>query len=439
MNSIEHRLRDAYRGATDTVRPEAILQFDEPSVALGRPSAGQVRRSYRRLTMPLAAAAAFALVAALTAIVLPRVISGSAREHHGGHQQSPSAATGPAGRFLVQVSGKASNAGSDGFLTVRGVPEGTVVARIAPPEAGMYFAGLATGDGRHYVTALWRSGVCRTWLYQFQLNDAGQPSTLEPYRVSSVRQMLGPIAVSGDNLTFGYVGHPCRGRTTDLSVVRLVTMRTRFWTAPGRTLVLSLSLTSGGGTLAYSTGLIKFMPSDVYVLRSDAPPGQLARRSHVVARAAGYGVSDEINSAVITPDGSTVYFTTNPTGRASDNRWQLRAADLRTGHSRVIRRYTGFPGPLIADPSVYQAIVVISQLSPLPSPSPSGPTSAPSPSPSPSGRRTLLPEPPPTPSSTSPAGNYVRTPVALISLGTGRLTPLRGNGWPTLVNGIFAW
>jgi hypothetical protein len=75
------------------------------------------------------------------------------------------------------------------------------------------------------------------------------------------------------------------------------------------------------------------------------------------ASAAQFGSSAEIASAVINPDGSALYFTTNLTGarladEGSHETWQLRVADLATGQSRTVKSFAGFTGSVSADPSV---------------------------------------------------------------------------------------
>src|SRR5262249_2397229 len=110
--------------------------------------------------------------------------------------------------------------------------------------------------------------------------------------------------------------------------------------------------------------------------------------------------SDEINSAVITPDGSTMYFTTNRTGHGYDNGWQLRAADVSTGRLRVVGRYAGLPVFLTADPSVGRILEGIE----FP------PRTAPSPVPSASPTRSLAPS-----STASPAPSATRSPMPSVS------------------------
>ena len=410
--NIEDRLRDAYRGAAETVRPETIRPFGGRGGTAQASERGSARFALRRTLTPLAAAAAVALVAALTTVV-PHLIAGT----DSGQRSTHRAGAGPAGRFLVTADGRAGTT-----LTVRNIATGARVASIAAPEPGMVFSGLATGDGRRYVATLWRPGHCRTWLYKFQMSGAGHPSRLAPYALPTVARLVDRIAVSEDGTTLAYSGERCTGRTADLSVFSMRSMRSRQWSLPGRAPSGSVSLTRDGTKLAYSLGFTKSVPSAVYILPTDSGPGAAVAHSTLVAAAARFGASDEINSAVITPAGDLVYFTTNRTGLGSSDRWQLRAADLATGRLRVAGRYAGTPGFLAADPSVGRIIAAIelSPATPSPVSSPSrtrvkSPPSSGSPVPSPSRTRVRLPTPAPSPSrsrvkSPTPIGSPVPSP-----------------------------
>ena len=471
MITIEDRLRDAYRAAAETVRPDTIRQLGERAVTITRHRSRRSQRATSRMIIPLAAATAVALVAIALAVIIPQLLPGLRSDIGPGHRGSAS----PAGRFVVAVtgiSGKSAKFVNGGqALSVHNATTGASVATIAAPKRGMYFSGLATGDGRHYIAELWRTGRCRTWLYEFRLNAAGHPSRLAPFALPAVAQRLNLIAVSADNTTFAYSGATCVGNRTDLATVSLGSMRTTRWTMPGREAVGSLSLTADGSVLAYSTDLTKFMKSAAYVLPTSAHAGTAVERSKLVAAASRFGASDEINSAVITPDASTMYCTTNRTGRGYDNRWQLRAADVSTDRLRVVGRYAGLPVFLTADPSVGRILEDIEfppHTAPSPAPSPTrspAPSNTASPAPSPTGSpmpsvsgspvpspsRSPVPSqtaspvlsatgsPVPSPSPTSSGGQpSARMRVALIDLGTGSLTFPQWPGWPDQ-NVIFTW
>src|SRR5260370_14306902 len=162
MSRLEDRLRDAYRGAADTVTPGSIRGLDEPVTPRSRPDRPGTRW-VRGVLVPLAAAAAVTVIAVLAAVVLPQ---GSAQ-----NQNQPS--LGPASpadpKFLIHDSTGTSP------LSVRNAATGAAVARITVPTAPgshvgrTYVTSVATGNGHTYLVAAYRN-PCRSWLYQFQLN-----------------------------------------------------------------------------------------------------------------------------------------------------------------------------------------------------------------------------------------------------------------------------
>jgi hypothetical protein len=441
VSSIEDRLRDAYRGAADTVRPDEIRQMHEPSVVISMRGHRDSRHSPRRFTIPLAAAAAVALVGVLTAVVIPGALSGPTSKNAGRATSAASRPGSPAGRFVVALAGKSGKFTSGAQkLAVRNVATGATVATISLPQRGLYFSGIATGDGRHYVAELWRPGICRTWLYQFHVNGTGHPSALTPYALPAIRQLLTPIAVSQDNSSFAYEGEQCTGGAADLAVLNVATMTTRSWSIPKQADIEQLSLTADGSALAYSIGLTKLYHSGAYVLPTNSAPGTAAERSRVVAAGARLGRDVAVGSDVISPDGGELYFTTYGTGHAYDNRWQLRVADLSTGVIHLIARYRGIPASyLAANPDVSQALVVIQQAGkPAPSPSPSpSPHRTPSPSPSGPGKRSPSPSPSPG-KGAGGSGQPSVSEIVLINLQTGKSTVMSPDIWnPTYP--VIAW
>ncbi|HTZ29223.1 MAG TPA: hypothetical protein VMC83_34805, partial [Streptosporangiaceae bacterium] len=105
MNTLEDRLRDAYRAAAETVRPETIHQdaiLSPPDHARRRTRrTGQAGRaghgaSWRRLLIPLAAAVAVIAVAAVVAVLLPRAAPGLGRGKPTTGPATPTLLTTPA-------------------------------------------------------------------------------------------------------------------------------------------------------------------------------------------------------------------------------------------------------------------------------------------------------------------------------------------------------
>jgi hypothetical protein len=354
VNTLEDRLREAFRADAETVKPEAIRDFPGTAARRGGPwvRAGPGRK---RLTISLTAAAAVAAITVTASVVAHGTLPGHQRDRQVASHHGTSAAQGADvryPRFLVALDG------SNGPLAVRNATIGALVARVSPPGHGLFFGAVATGNGQTFVAALWRAGICSTWFYQFRLNRAGQPTALTPYAVPEVtRQIVSNIAVSGDGHVLAYLTQPCtRTRpSAHLTVRNIAAGTTRQWAIPGQADVFSLSLTADGRLLAYNIELTKLFASVARVLPTDAAPGTAAQRSRTVARAAAFGPSTDISADVITADGSALYFTTNATGavlsREHPFAWQLRMADLATGRSRVQASYPGLPFGLSADPA----------------------------------------------------------------------------------------
>jgi hypothetical protein len=358
VSRIEERLREAFNADTQTIRPGTIRDLDDLAAGRSRP-AGRKAHRRARFVVPLTAAAAVSVVAVVMALVVPRLLPG--QRQHGlasvrspGHSRSAPAATVPYAEFFVALTGDGTSLGVGNATT------GAMVARVMPPRPGLDFSGLAAGNGHTFVATLWRAadGSCKTWLYRFTLNDKGQPSALTPFAaLPETSQLLGGLALSQNGQKLAYLTTGCPGSSVAyLAVMSIATGQTRQWAVPERNSTGSLSLTANGKLLAYGAGLIKFVTSAESVLPTDSAAGTAAERSRLVAKAAQFGSSAEINSGVITPDGAALYFTTNLTGSAlanegSHERWQLRVTDLATGQSHAVTSFAGFTGSVSADPS----------------------------------------------------------------------------------------
>lgn len=352
MSRLEDRLRDAYRGAADTVTPGSIRGLDEPVTPRSR-SAGAAPRWGRGVLVPLAAAAAVTVIAVLAAVVLPQ---GSAQ-----NQNQPS--LGPAApaepKFLIDDSTGTSP------LTVRNAATGAVVARITlPTEPGRnpartYVTSVATGNGHTYLAAVY-SNPCRSWLYQFQLSGQGQPSAVTPFAaLRTTGTELYGLAVSSNGQMIAYATVACMGQKPHPSYVAVTnvgTGQTTQWTIPASNSVDNVSLTADGSLLCYS---LQLNPSVVRVIPTSAAPGSAAARGRTVVQAAQFGMSQWISFAAISRDGHAVYFTTYPEPPTSPWLGQVRVVDLATGRFRVVHTPAGQPGLITADPSVRHLLLQI--------------------------------------------------------------------------------
>jgi hypothetical protein len=350
MSRLEDRLRDAYLGAAGTVRPETVRGLYEP-VTRSRPAWAAPRRR-RGVLVPLAAAAAVAVIAVLAALVLQP-----------GQQKTPPG-PGPASaaepKFLIDDSTGISP------LRVRDAATGALVAQIALPTqpgrnpARTYVTSVATANGHSYLVAVY-SNPCRSWVYQFQLNDQGQPSAVTPFpALRTIGAELGALAISGNGRMVAYAVAACMGQKppypAGVGVTNAGTGRTTQWTLPARSAVDNVSLTADGSLLCYS---LQEGPSMVGVIPTSAAPGPAAARGRTVVRAAQFGLSAWIAFAAISPDGHAVYFTTYPEPPTDPWVGQVREVDLGTGRSRVVYTPAGQPGLITVDPPVRHLLLQI--------------------------------------------------------------------------------
>jgi len=74
VNSIEDRLRDAYRDAAENVRPDTIRQLGGLSVTISRRPFRRSRRITSRVIIPLTAATAVVVVAIAMAVIIPQLL-----------------------------------------------------------------------------------------------------------------------------------------------------------------------------------------------------------------------------------------------------------------------------------------------------------------------------------------------------------------------------
>ena len=372
MNTLEDRLREAYRAAAETVRPQIVLrhaagavpgadvQTREPGPAR---STGR-RRPRNRLLIPLAAAAAVAAVATTVAVLLPRAAPGLGQ----GTGTSPAQLTTP-GFFVAindpQLTPQAS-------LIVVNATTGRQGARISLPFPARDLSDVATGDGQTFVVAAVSPRSCSTSLYRFSLDAEGTPSTLTEF-TTITGWIDGPwsMAVSA-NGQIAYVTAACPGRQAklpspldrargSLCVLNTVTGQTRQWTfqVPGLTTnpqgnlttnpqgKASITITQENLSISADGSVISFGDR---VLDTSAAPGPLDARSRVVVQPGEFGQSTiPPLGLTVAPDGKAVYFATfNPHDNPVAASWQLRVVDLATGQTRLVGSFPGTSGAPIA-------------------------------------------------------------------------------------------
>jgi hypothetical protein len=356
MSKLEARLRDAYRDEADTVTPESIRGLGEAIAARSQWSApsGRPWRAQRwgRWLVPLAAAAAVAVIVVVVAVAVPRDAGQSP-------PKATRATTAGAPKFLIDDSTGVSP------LQVRNVATGALVAKVTVPEgyrggnSRTYITSVATSNGQDYLVAEY-ANPCRSWIYQFHLDSAGQPSALTPFAaLPTVRSELYSLTVSGNGQMVGFTTTACMGAKAQpnyLGVTNVRTGHTTRWTVPSRNSVDDVSLTADGGQLCYS---LQLTPSVVRIIPTSAAPGSAADLGRTVAQAQS---GQWISFAAITAGGTKVYFTTyaRQTIHSSGSMTgQVRVVDLATGRSRAVFAPAGQPGLITSDPAVQYLLLQI--------------------------------------------------------------------------------
>ena len=368
MNTIEDRLRDAFNADADTVGPESLrplpgrdTQHDR-GMRLLRPTREQARG---RVMIPLAAAAAVAVIVVGAAVIVPGLLPGR------GLHPAPAgrlAAAYPGGRTPAGAPPKyfvASVYGPDGNTTrleVVSSATGRVTGRIAPPEAHRYFEAVAAlGNDRTFVAAA--VGVrCDTWFYRFALTAQGKPVGLAPLAVAEVPgRLIDPasLAVSASGKLLAYASAKCAAVKYhryygQVGVVNLPGSTTTTWqfrlpAAPG-----SLSLSASGSLLemvsnpSNGSHVSSIVFNSAWVLRTDSAPGPLAQHYRKVV-----GPPTWPTGAVLSPTGK-VTFALLPAYHRTSPRWQLTLGAYQTATDRLIRSWHIFPrlGELTGEPSI---------------------------------------------------------------------------------------
>jgi hypothetical protein len=358
MSRLEERLRVAYRDEAGTVTPDSIRGLAEAIAARSERPAGSRRpcaaQRWGRWLAPLAAAAAVAVIVVVAAVAAPRDAGQSRPKAIG-------VTTAGAPKFLIDASTGVSP------LQVRNATTGALVAQVTVPQgypgrnSRTYITGVATWNGRDYLVADYTVNPCRSWIYQFRLDSAGQPSALTPFAaLPTVPSVLGSLTVSGNGQMVGFTTGACMGAKAQPAYVGVTNLRTGHttrWTLPSRNASVDhVSLTADGRQLCYS---LQLTPSVVRVIPTAAAAGNAADLGQTVAQARS---GQWISFAAISADGSKVYFAIYaepaipPTGPWTG---QVRVVDLATGRSREVYAPAGQPGLITSDPGVRHLLLQI--------------------------------------------------------------------------------
>jgi len=344
VKTLEDRLRDAYRAAAETVRPETVtLRPARPLPGHDRGQAGRPKggRSRSRWLVAAAAAAAVIAVVAAVAALLPR------------------AAPGPDAGLSTPDFFVALNYRQHPPMFVVNATTGARGAPISLPFPATDLDAVATSDGQTFVVAATQPGRCRTTLYRFSLSADGTPTAMTAFTtVPGIVQDPWAMAVSGNGQTVAYYSLVCgqsvrvRAPRAFLAVVHTVTGQVKQWTfenvAGSGAVNLSgtpYARASGFGSLSISADG-RVVVYGFRVLDADVAPGSLAARSRVVAQAGPFPPLTIPVGLDVAPDGTTAYIGVFFLDAPHGGRLLLRSVDLATGQSRVVRNFPPTPGPL---------------------------------------------------------------------------------------------
>ncbi len=307
-NDLEDRIRDAYQSAARTVW---ILQRTSPVLA-----AGSVRRPRRMNAFVPIAAATAVIVVIVASVALPRLLTGSSPNPAVPRISAP----GQYPPFQVVVTVK-NNLGTR--LLVESAATGHVVASVAPPWQGAVWGAVAAvGDTSRFIVAAAPKSPpwAPTRLYSLTLSARGAVAGLIPLSVPALPGQLTSLAASADGRTIAYTLFPGTGRANEVGVI--TGRSTRQWSIPS-TAVLSLiwgvSVSSDGSMVAFITesndrgGL----EDTAWVLPTGSAPGGFTARARKVYEhldiASPKTAAAILDSAQISPDGSTLYLATSGT------------------------------------------------------------------------------------------------------------------------------
>jgi hypothetical protein len=290
VNSIEDRLRDAYRSATDTVSPDSLPGLGTPVV---RPAPHRGRRFRFTLPAVAAAATAAAVAAALTLAphaTAPRTTTVPAH---------PATASGPLPTYIVAVQPTG--------LFIYDTTSGTVTGTIDAPSGQQFEQVISQGNDQSFVvtTALTSISSCAATSYRLQLSASGTPGQLT--RIGTLNGYT-PTAYAMAGTTTALSVARCSpgpgGTESGNAVLGYIAAGGRHWT-----FTLSEDYPS---TLAVSadTGLLAFpmvipgsgLNQEGLVLSTASRPGAVARTARVAVRVQG-----TLQSLSISPDGATLY------------------------------------------------------------------------------------------------------------------------------------
>ena len=372
LSVLEQRLRDAFAAAAEIVAPHSIGDLPRPVDRRGRGASrvlARVRdcrrsgswdrrsrawerqsgppRFYDLALIPLAAAAAVALIATAMTVVVPKAFPFAPGTRHGtgrtqqgygarhavppirardlvagypgGHLPSSAAPKFFVGVRQLQASRGQVSAQHEPAtgLAVYSSVNGRVVANLAQPNPGRNFAAVAAlGSDLTFVAAavpVQPKDGCHTWFYRFSLGPQGRPTGITP--LSAVPEVAGEVTyntsltANADGSVIAYSALMCsQNFNGQIGVINLATGRLRTWSTLWPMVARNLSLTANGALLSIvgnpSNGTTRSTPwkDAAWTLRTDAAAGPVALRYRRVLHTPG-----GVQAAEVSPTGVILF------------------------------------------------------------------------------------------------------------------------------------
>ena len=342
-NDLEDRIRDAYQSAARTVQ---TLQRPSPMRA-----AGPVRRPRRMNVLAPIAVAAAVIVVIAASVALPRLLAGSAPNPAVPQISAP--AHYPPFQVVVTIKDNL-----DSSLQVESAATGHVVSTVARPWPGaVWVAVTAVGDTSRFIVAASpknlpsRGFSYPTRLYALTLSARGTVAGLTPLGVPVMQGQVTSLAASADGRTVAYTLVPLDSRS-DHSVGIITGRTTRQWsiggltrTGTGNLSLFDVSVSSDGSMVAFITQ-DQGVGDEAWVLPTGSAPGSItARARKVYQQEPTLGPGNRVawlDSALISPDGSTLYLATS--GNSASGKVVTRLTAYRTAGGASPSTVTTFAG-----------------------------------------------------------------------------------------------
>jgi hypothetical protein len=349
-----------------------------------------------RLTAPLAAAAAVGAIALATSLIATSGAGGKPNLPSGSAKWGLSAATSVAQGYPGEKIPAAAQPRY--YLGIQTAPQGPTeyaftayvyssatgqqTGQLTLPRSGLWVRAVASlGNGAYVAAATedWPRFGCRSWLYQFRLTAAGQPTRVKPFVVPQVRGWARQLGGSGDGRVAVLTTSTCiRGRTQPMNshddratVISLPTGAKTTWSPWPRgsdlipeNEVPPAALSADGRMLAFVA--IAGQPQNfgleeqaAYVMLTGHVNRPVARRYRLVLNPPG---STGVIAAAVSPNGRVTFVMT---ARSYGGRWHemIGAYSTKTGKLITVPASTSAKsieggGYLVADPSGRHLVVL---------------------------------------------------------------------------------